>query len=210
MGKVVSKIMKKLSADGPKRILMLGLDNAGKTTILYRMKRAEDFNTVPTIGMFLLSSKLNDCASSFFDEKGFNVETISPCRGVSLTVWDVGGQDHLRTLWHHYFDNVDGLVFVIDSTDRHRLSLSKAELKGIYQHESMKNVPLIIIANKQDSKEALSAEVLAEKLDLIHWPNESYFIIPCCALTGDGLTGAFKCLARMIRKRNKNHRLETI
>ncbi|CAF1418635.1 unnamed protein product [Rotaria magnacalcarata] len=190
MGKVVSKIMKKLSADGPKRILMLGLDNAGKTTILYRMKRAEDFNTVPTIG--------------------FNVETISPCRGVSLTVWDVGGQDHLRTLWHHYFDNVDGLVFVIDSTDCRRLSLSKAELNGIYQHESMKNVPLIIIANKQDSKEALSAEVLAEKLDLIHWPNDSYFIIPCCALTGAGLTDAFKCLAKMIRKRNKNHRLETI
>jgi small GTP-binding protein len=81
----------------------------GKTTILYRMKRTEDFNTVPTIG--------------------FNVETISPCRGLSLTVWDVGGQDHLRTLWHHYFENVDGLVFVIDSTDRGRLYLSKAELK---------------------------------------------------------------------------------
>jgi ADP-ribosylation factor protein 6 len=52
MGKVLSKVMKKLSADGPKRILMLGLDNAGKTTILYRMKRTEDFNTVPTVGMF--------------------------------------------------------------------------------------------------------------------------------------------------------------
>lgn len=50
MGKLLSKIMKKLSTNGPKRILMLGLDNAGKTTILYRMKRAEDFNTVPTIG----------------------------------------------------------------------------------------------------------------------------------------------------------------
>jgi GTPase SAR1 family protein len=53
--------MKKLSADGPKRILMLGLDNAGKTTILYRMKRAEDFNTVPTVGkivFFCLMIKL--------------------------------------------------------------------------------------------------------------------------------------------------------
>jgi len=52
MGKVLAKIMKKLSDDGPKRILMLGLDNAGKTTILYRMKRTEDFNTVPTVGKF--------------------------------------------------------------------------------------------------------------------------------------------------------------
>jgi GTPase SAR1 family protein len=54
MGKLLSKIMKKLSADGPKRILMLGLDNAGKTTILYRMKRGEDFNTVPTVGKILV------------------------------------------------------------------------------------------------------------------------------------------------------------
>ncbi|CAF1179669.1 unnamed protein product [Rotaria sp. Silwood1] len=188
MGKVFSKILKKLSADGPKRILMLGLDNAGKTTILYRMKRTEDFNTVPTIG--------------------FNVETISPCRGISLTVWDVGGQDHLRTLWHHYFDNVDGLVFVIDSTDRRRIHFSKAELIGIYQHDSMKNVPLVVIANKQDSKEALSADIIAEKLDLIHWSNESYHIIPCCALTGDGLTDAFTILAKMIKKQDKNRRLE--
>jgi small GTP-binding protein len=138
---------------------------------------------------------------------GFNVETISPCRGITLTVWDVGGQDHLRTLWHHYFDNVDGLVFVIDSTDHRRILLSKAELKGIYQHESMKNVPLVVIANKQDSHEALSAEIIAEKLDLIQWPNGSYYIIPCCALTGDGLTDGFSTLAKMIRKQSKSRRL---
>jgi small GTP-binding protein len=186
MGKVLSKVMKKLSIDGPKRILMLGLDNAGKTTILYRMKRTEDFNTVPTVG--------------------FNVETISPARGVSLTVWDVGGQDHLRPLWHHYFDNVDGLVFVVDSTDRRRFSLAKAELKGIYHHDTMKNVPLVVIANKQDSHEALSAEIIAERLDLIEWPNGLYHIIPCCALTGDGLTDAFTTLAKMVRKQSKTHR----
>ncbi len=142
----------------------------------------------------------------FFE--GFNVETISPCRGLSLIVWDVGGQDHLRTLWHHYFDNVDGLVFVIDSTDRNRLSLSKAELKGIYQHETMKNVPFIVIANKQDSNEALSAEIITDKLELNQWPNGSYNVIPCCALTGDGLTNAFTILAKLIRKQAKKHRLE--
>jgi ADP-ribosylation factor protein 1 len=146
---------------------------------------------------------------NFFLLQGFNVETISPCRGITLTVWDVGGQDHLRTLWHHYFDNVDGLVFVIDSTDRYRLLLSKAELKGIYQHDSMKNAPLVVIANKQDSPDALSAEAIAEKLDLNQWPNGSFHIIPCSALTGDGLTDAFTTLAKMIRKQSKNRRLET-
>jgi ADP-ribosylation factor protein 1 len=131
------------------------------------------------------------------------VETISPCRGVSLTVWDVGGQDHLRTLWHHYFDNIDGLVFVIDSTDHQRMGLSKAELIGIYQHESMNHIPLVIIANKQDSQDALSADVIEEKLDLKKWSHGSYKIVPCCALNGDGLTDAFTVLVKLIRKRSK-------
>ncbi|CAF0750773.1 unnamed protein product [Adineta ricciae] len=189
MGKLLSKVLKKLSSDGPKRILMLGLDNAGKTTILYQMKHTEDYSTVPTVG--------------------FNVETISPCRGVSLTVWDVGGQDHLRTLWHHYFDHVDGLIFVIDSSDRQRLSISKAELRGIYHHETMKHVPLVIIANKQDNKDALSTDTILEKLELDQWAQGSYNIVPCCALTGDGLTNAFTLLAKMIRKQSKGQRSET-
>ena len=125
-----------------------------------------------------------------------------------MTVWDVGGQNQLRTLWRHYFDNIDGLVFVIDSTDYQRLPLSKAELKGIYQHDTMKNVPLVIIANKQDSKEALSVETIVDKLDLVERPNGSYCIIPCCALTGDGLTDAFTILAKLIRKQHKKRRLE--
>ncbi|CAF1253921.1 unnamed protein product [Adineta steineri] len=190
MGKLLSKVLKKLSADGPKRILMLGLDNAGKTTILYQMKHTEDYSTVPTVG--------------------FNVETISPCHGITLTVWDVGGQDHLRTLWHHYFDNVDGLVFVIDSTDRNRLSLAKAELKGIFHHDTMKNVPLVIIANKQDRTDALSTDILIEKLDLNQWYNGTFNIIPCCALTGDGLKSAFTVLAKTIRKQAKNRQIDVI
>lgn len=131
------------------------------------------------------------------------METISPCRGISLTVWDVGGQDHLRTFWHHYFDNVDGLVFVVDSTDHQRLGLSKTELLGIYHHDSMKNVPLVVIVNKQDSPEALAADVIEEKLDLKKWSNAPYRVVPCCALKGDGLTDAFATLAKLIRKQSK-------
>lgn len=137
------------------------------------------------------------------NKKGFNVETISPCRGVSLTVWDVGGQDHLRTLWHHYFDNVDGLVFVIDSTDNRRLHLARAELEGIYQHDSVKHVPLIVLANKQDSDGALPAEHIAGKLNLLEWSDGSYYIVPCCAITGEGLTEAFTTLAQMIRTKQR-------
>ncbi|CAF1305945.1 unnamed protein product, partial [Didymodactylos carnosus] len=134
----------------------------------------------------------------------FNVETISPVRNITLTVWDVGGQDHLRTLWHHYFENVDGLVFVIDSTDKRRLHLAKAELEGIYQHDLIKNAPLVVIANKQDHDDALKPSEIAEKLNLLSWPENSYYIIPACALTGDGLTDAFTTLAEMIRSRKKH------
>ena len=135
------------------------------------------------------------------------METISPCRGISLTVWDVGGQAHLRALWHHYTDHVDGLVFVIDSTDRRRLATARAELEGLYQYDSMKYVPLIVLANKQDSEDALSTEEIAGKLDLLRWPDGSYYIIPCCALTGEGLTDAFVTLAQMIRSQRKLRRL---
>ena len=117
--------------------------------------------------------------------------------------------EHLRTLWHHYFDHVDGLVFVIDSNDHHRLPLAKAELKGIYQYESLRHVPLVVLANKQDNHGALSAEIIAEKLDLTEWSTESYRIVPCCALTGDSLTNGFTMLAKMIRKRQKLRRRRT-
>lgn len=132
---------------------------------------------------------------------GFNVETIHPCRGVSLTVWDVGGQDHIRTLWHHYFDKVDGLVFVIDATDQRRLSSAKAELLAIFQHESMKQVPLVIIANKQDKPGALKKDDILRKLDMSNWSHGPYEIQEASALKGDGLTDAFTALTKLIPKK---------
>ena len=79
------------------RILMLGLDNSGKTSILYRLKLGQPKRTVPTIG--------------------FNVETLE-YKNIAFTVWDVGGQEKLRALWHHYFASAQALIFVVDSSDR--------------------------------------------------------------------------------------------
>ena len=98
-------------------------------------------------------------------------------------------------------------MFVIDSTDSRRLGIARAELEGIYQHDAMKNVPLIVLANKQDADDAIPAEQIARKLDLIEWPDDSYYIIPCCALSGDGITDAFTTLAQMIRQQQKSRRL---
>ena len=103
MGLFLSKIMQSLSSLGTTqaRILMLGLDAAGKTTILYKFKLNETVQSIPTIG--------------------FNVETVAPVKNVSFTVWDVGGQDKIRPLWRHYFNGSDGLIFIVDSADKERL-----------------------------------------------------------------------------------------
>ena len=82
------------------RILMLGLDAAGKTTILFKLKLGEVVSSVPTIG--------------------FNVETVE-FKNCKFNVWDVGGQDKIRGMWRHYYQNTEGLIYVVDSSDRARL-----------------------------------------------------------------------------------------
>ena len=101
MGSYISNLFTRFNGSGkPVGILMLGLDAAGKTTILYKMKYNETVNTIPTIG--------------------FNVETVK-FKNVEFKCWDIGGQDKLRKLWCHYFDNQQGLIFVVDSNDRDRI-----------------------------------------------------------------------------------------
>merc|ERR1712006_6032 len=89
------------------RILMVGLDAAGKTTILYKLKLGEVVTTIPTIG--------------------FNVETVE-YKNIAFTVWDVGGQDKIRPLWRHYCTNTEGLLFVVDGNDRERVDEARDEL----------------------------------------------------------------------------------
>ncbi len=99
---------------------------------------------------------------------------------------------------------------MIDSTDARRLHIARAELEGIYQHDSMKHVPLIVLANKQDAEDALTGEQIAGKLDLLAWPEGSYYIIPCCAINGEGITDAFTVLTQMIRTQHKSRRLKIV
>merc|ERR1712146_743682 len=92
MGKALSKIF----GNKEMRVLMLGLDNAGKTTILYKLKLGQGVSTIPTVG--------------------FNVETVT-FKKVKFNVWDVGGQDKIRPLWRHYYAGTQALIFVVDSND---------------------------------------------------------------------------------------------
>ena len=100
MGNVFASLFKGLFGKKEMRILMVGLDAAGKTTILYKLKLDEIVTAIPTFGN--------------------NVETLEH-KNICFTVWDVGGQDKIRPLWRHYFQNTQGLIFVVDSNDRERI-----------------------------------------------------------------------------------------
>ena len=104
MGFSISRIFENFMTQKEARILMLGLDGAGKSTIVHKMKFNENISTIPTIG--------------------FNVDTIKFGK-LSFNVWDIGGQGKIRALWKHYFPNTDGLIFIVDSADTSRIEESK-------------------------------------------------------------------------------------
>jgi len=183
-------------------VLMLGLDAAGKTTILYRLKYSTSVvATIPTIG--------------------FNVETVE-FEKLKFTVWDVGGQDRSRKLWSHYFRGNEGIIFVIDSTDVDRLAppstamgadreplllagekertTAKDEIEYLMTHEELQGLPLLVLANKQDLPSALSSEEISSRLDLQRLDQQSrkWHVQPTCASSGQGLAEGFHWLSEVI------------
>ena len=159
------------------RILMLGLDAAGKTTILYRLKLAEVVTTIPTVG--------------------FNVETVE-YKNIKFNVWDVGGQDKIRRLWRYYFQGTDGLIYVVDSSDRDRIQDAKEELDKMLQEQEMENAVLLVLANKQDLPNAMTAAEVMEKLELQKLRHRKWFIQSTVAPTGDGLYEGLDWLSRSL------------
>ncbi|KAJ3343886.1 ADP-ribosylation factor, Arf Arf6 [Gonapodya sp. JEL0774] len=174
MGGAISKALSKLFGNKEMRILMLGLDCAGKTTILYKLKLNQSVTTIPTVG--------------------FNVETVT-YKNVKFNVWDVGGQDKIRPLWRHYFTGAQGLVFVVDSADKDRLEEAKQELHRILQDREMKDVVILVFANKQDMPQAMSPSDLTEKLEMSKLKDRTWFLRPCCAVTGEGLIEGLQWLS---------------
>ena len=145
---------------------MVGLDAAGKTTILYKLKLGEIVTTIPTIG--------------------FNVETVE-YKNISFTVWDVGGQDKIRPLWRHYYQNTQGLIFVVDSNDRDRIVEASEELQKMLSEDELRDAVLLVFANKQDLPNAMPVSELTEKLGLHSLRYRKWYIQATCATTGDGL-----------------------
>uniref|UniRef100_A0A1A9WQB5 ADP-ribosylation factor n=1 Tax=Glossina brevipalpis TaxID=37001 RepID=A0A1A9WQB5_9MUSC len=180
MGLALSSVLTRLFGKQEMRILMVGLDAAGKTTILYKLKLGEIVTTIPTIG--------------------FNVETVE-YKNICFTVWDVGGQDKIRPLWRHYFQNTQGLIFVVDSNDRDRIDEARKELENMLEEDELRDAVLLVFGNKQDLPNAMNAAELTERLHLNKLRSRRWYIQATCATQGHGLYEGLDLLSAELAKK---------
>ncbi len=158
------KKMKKTEKDA--RILVLGLDNAGKTTILKKLSNEEIKQIQPT--------------------QGFNVKSLVQ-EGFKLNVWDIGGHKTIRKYWENYFDATDALVYVVDSADSGRVKECQEVLQGLLVEPKLKGVPILVLANKQDLVMAMTSEEIVAQLNLEAIKERAWAIYACSALSGEGM-----------------------
>ncbi|GFR26290.1 ADP-ribosylation factor-like protein 1 [Trichonephila clavata] len=176
MGGIMS-FFKNLLGNKEMRILILGLDGAGKTTILYRLQVGEVVTTIPTIG--------------------FNVEQVT-YRNLRFSVWDLGGQTSIRPYWRCYYSNTDAIIYVVDSADRDRVGVSKHELVSMLKEEELKKAILVVLANKQDVEGALTVPEVHQALGLDALKNRTFQIFKTSAIQGEGLDEAMEWLSNML------------
>lgn len=166
MGGALSLFSKLIWSKKEIRILILGLDNAGKTTLLYRLKIGEVVTTIPTIG--------------------FNVESVT-YKNLNFNVWDLGGQTSIRPYWRCYYANTAAVVFVVDSTDIERLEMASEELSAMLGEEELRDAALLVFANKQDQPGAKGAGEISEALRLGRLKDRNWSIMACSAIDGKGV-----------------------
>eukprot|EP01114_Cavostelium_apophysatum_P017700 TRINITY_DN531_c0_g1_i2.p1 TRINITY_DN531_c0_g1~~TRINITY_DN531_c0_g1_i2.p1 ORF type:complete len:222 (+),score=36.12 TRINITY_DN531_c0_g1_i2:182-847(+) len=166
MGNQISQRLRQF-AKKEVRIVCLGLDAAGKTTMLYQIKLGEIVTTIPTIGM--------------------NVESME-YKKLGITTWDIGGRSSIRPLWRHYFQNTDAIIYVVDSNDRERISEAENELRRLVSEDMLRDAAWLVFANKQDLPNAASVAEISDKLGLATKLNgKKWFIQASCMNTKDGL-----------------------
>uniref|UniRef100_A0A8C5L585 ADP-ribosylation factor-like protein 1 n=5 Tax=Myomorpha TaxID=1963758 RepID=A0A8C5L585_JACJA len=171
VGGFFSSIFSSLFGTREMRILILGLDGAGKTTILYRLQVGEVVTTIPTIG--------------------FNVETVT-YKNLKFQVWDLGGQTSIRPYWRCYYSNTDAVIYVVDSCDRDRIGISKSELVAMLEEEELRKAILVVFANKQDMEQAMTPSEMANALGLPALKDRKWQIFKTSATKGTGLDEAME------------------
>ena len=184
MGFIFSKILDFFSRSRSNfKIIILGIQNAGKTTILYRLSLGQLVQTNPTIGS--------------------NVEEIS-YNNVKLQAWDLGGQESTRSVWDVYFANTDAIIYVIDTHDTN-YEESKNQFYKLLENEALKNTIILIYANKQDLSGAKRVNDIIQLYELEGIKDHIWHIQPCSAQTGEGLVTGMKWLSDQLVFRSNNN-----
>ncbi|RZC73714.1 hypothetical protein C5167_049189 [Papaver somniferum] len=200
MGILFTKMFSSVFGNKEARILVLGLDNAGKTTILYRLQMGEVVSTIPTIG--------------------FNVETVQ-YNNIKFQVWDLGGQTSIRyaniyayidevclltsfvlcdrPYWRCYFPNTQAIIYVIDSSDTDRIAIAKEEFHAILEEDELKGAVVLIFANKQDLPGALDDAAVTEALELHKIKSRQWAIFKASAIKGEGLFEGLDWLSNTLK-----------
>jgi small GTP-binding protein len=178
MGSTLSSWFKSLFGTIEARVLMLGFDAAGKTTIIYKLINNEKLETIPTLG--------------------FNVETVN-YKSVSFTIWDICGQEKTRPLWRHYFSDTQALIYVVDSNDKERIEENHDQLHKILKDENLEDCKVLVLANKQDLPNAKSVDEIIEILKLYEI-KQKWAIFGSIAITGEGIYEGLEWLSENIIK----------
>ncbi len=185
MGFILSKIIEFFSKSRNNfKIIILGIQNAGKTTILYQLSLGQLVKTTPTIGS--------------------NVEELT-YNNVKFQAWDLGGQESTRSVWDVYYMNTDAVVYVIDSSDDEYLEESKSQFHKLIAHPTLKNATILIFANKQDLPGAKDMNKLIQEYEFFKIKEHIWHIQACSALKGEGLVTGIKWLSEQLVYRGKNN-----
>ena len=181
------KILRKIKLkEHQVRLLTLGLDNSGKTTIIKSILGQDPTSTSPTLGFTINTLKYGNNTINF---------------------WDIGGQTTIRSYWRNYFEETDGVIWVVDSGDKLRLKDCKEELHNLLKQEKLAGATLIVLCNKQDINGALKVEEIKNILDLETITSRHWMIMPCCGLTGEGLKEGLNWIMDDISNFYSSHKL---
>eukprot|EP01031_Cornospumella_fuschlensis_P025173 gene25173-30401_t len=186
MTSVITSMLQALFGATEHRLLMVGLDASGKTTVLYKLKLGEIVTTIPTIG--------------------FNVETVL-YKGVNFTMWDVGGCDKIRPLWRHYYQNTQGIIYVVDTNDMLRFpdeghdaySTALGLFKSTIIEDELRDAVILVFLNKIDLPDGRKNIAHMTEQFKRFGARHVMHIQPCCASTGEGLYEGLDWLAKTLK-----------
>ncbi|WZN62296.1 ADP-ribosylation factor-like GTPAse [Chloropicon roscoffensis] len=163
------------------KILVVGLDNSGKSTIIHKLKpNAEKKTSVPTVG--------------------FNMEAFEK-GSLRFNVFDMSGANKYRSLWEKYYKDAEAVVFVVDTSDKFRMCVVKDELERMLSHAELEKVPILFFANKKDLMNAMSPVECAKYLELETIKDHAWQIVHSNGLTGEGLSTGIDWLAQSLSKK---------